>query len=117
VSASRLQPANTYGCLRRDISPFAEENGKVRIPQARPPPLNSVPPLVRRWQKACTSRGVMPSPPSPNAPSTQIDRICPLGHIRNVQSGETLYEPNDSAVPSFVVLSSRMEVLRRESER
>ena len=43
---------------------------------------------------------------------TQIDRIRPLGHIRGVQSGETLYKPNDSAVPLFVVLSGQMEVLR-----
>jgi len=42
----------------------------------------------------------------------QIDRIRPLGHIRGVQSRETLYKPNDSAVPFFVVLSGQMEVLR-----
>jgi thioredoxin reductase (NADPH) len=44
--------------------------------------------------------------------SAQIDRIRPLGHIRGVQSGERLYNPNDSAVPFFVVLSGQMEVLR-----
>jgi thioredoxin reductase (NADPH) len=44
--------------------------------------------------------------------STQIDRIRPLGHIRRVQRGETLFEPNDSAVPFFVVLSGAMEVSR-----
>jgi thioredoxin reductase (NADPH) len=60
----------------------------------------------------------MPSPPAANTPAfplltfTQIDRIRPLGHVRNVQGGETLYEPNDSAVPFFVVLSGQMEVLR-----
>jgi thioredoxin reductase (NADPH) len=48
----------------------------------------------------------------PRLTSTQIARIRPLGHIRNVQSGETLYKPNDSAVPFFVVLSGQMEVLR-----
>jgi thioredoxin reductase (NADPH) len=44
--------------------------------------------------------------------STQIDRIRPLGHIRNVQCGETLFEPNDLDVPFFVVLSGRMDVSR-----
>ena len=44
--------------------------------------------------------------------SAQIDRIRPLGHIRSVQSGETLFKPNDSAVPFFVVLSGQMEVSR-----
>jgi hypothetical protein len=83
----------------------------------------SVPPLVRGWQKACTTRGVMPSPLSPNAPdvgtqafavltAAQIDCIRPLGHIRRGQSGETLYKPNDSAAPFFVVLSGQMEKLR-----
>jgi thioredoxin reductase (NADPH) len=48
----------------------------------------------------------------PRLTSTQIDRIRPLGHIRSVQSGETLFEPNDSAVPFFVVLSGQMEVSR-----
>src|SRR6202020_1349361 len=44
--------------------------------------------------------------------SAQIDRIRPFGHIRIVQSGETLFEPNDSAVPFFVVLSGQMDVSR-----
>jgi hypothetical protein len=44
--------------------------------------------------------------------SAQIDRIRPLGHIRSVQSGETLFEPNDLDVPFFVVLSGQMDVSR-----
>jgi len=44
--------------------------------------------------------------------SAQIDRIRPLGHIRSVQSDETLFEPNDLTVPFFVVLSGAMEVSR-----
>ena len=65
----------------------------------------------------------MPPSPSLSAPDpntqafpvltpVQIDRIRPLGLIRGVQSGETLYQPNDSGVPFFVVLSGQMEVLR-----
>jgi thioredoxin reductase (NADPH) len=73
---------------------------------------------------------MIPSPPNPTAldaysqafprlTSTQIDRVRPVGHIRTVQSGETLFEPNDSAVPFFVVLSGQMEVSRPtlDSER
>lgn len=67
----------------------------------------SVPPLVRGWQKACTSRAVMASPLIPKAPDVdtqafavltpaQIGCIRPLGRIRRAQSGETLYKPNDS---------------------
>jgi len=65
----------------------------------------------------------MPPSPSLRAPDpntqafpvltpAQIDRIRPLGLIRGVQSGETLYQPNDSGVPFFVLLSGQMEVLR-----
>jgi len=44
--------------------------------------------------------------------ATQIDRIRPLGHIRSVQSGEALFQPNDSAVPFFVLLSGQMEIVQ-----
>jgi thioredoxin reductase (NADPH) len=42
----------------------------------------------------------------------QIDRIRPYGRIRHVQSGEILFEPNDAAVPFFVVLSGDMEIVQ-----
>jgi thioredoxin reductase (NADPH) len=48
----------------------------------------------------------------PRLTSTQIDRIRPLGRIRHVESGETLFRPNDFGVPFFVVLSGQMEVSR-----
>ncbi len=48
----------------------------------------------------------------PRLTPTQIDRIRPLGHIRVVESGETLFQPNDFNVPFFVVLSGQMEVSR-----
>src|ERR1700677_5179556 len=43
---------------------------------------------------------------------TQIDRIRPLGHVRNVQRGEILFEPNDTAVPFFVLLTGGMEIVQ-----
>jgi thioredoxin reductase (NADPH) len=44
--------------------------------------------------------------------SAQIDRIRPLGRLRNVQQGEILFEPNDTAIRFFVVLSGNMEIVQ-----
>ena len=42
----------------------------------------------------------------------QIDRIRPLGRVRHVQQGEILFEPNDTAIRFFVVLSGSMEIVQ-----
>ncbi len=42
----------------------------------------------------------------------QINRIRPLGRLRNVERGEILFEPNDTAVPFFVLLSGGMEIVQ-----
>jgi thioredoxin reductase (NADPH) len=42
----------------------------------------------------------------------QIDRIRPLGRSRKVQRGDILFEPNDTAVPFFVLLSGSMEIVQ-----
>jgi thioredoxin reductase (NADPH) len=42
----------------------------------------------------------------------QIDRIRPLGRLRKVQRGEILFEPDDTAVPFFVLLSGSMEIVQ-----
>jgi thioredoxin reductase (NADPH) len=44
--------------------------------------------------------------------SEQIDRIRPLGRLRQVQQGEILFEPNDTSTRFFVVLSGRMEIVQ-----
>jgi thioredoxin reductase (NADPH) len=44
--------------------------------------------------------------------SAQIDRIRPLGRLRNVQQGEILFEPDDTAIRFFVVLSGNMEIVQ-----
>jgi thioredoxin reductase (NADPH) len=44
--------------------------------------------------------------------NTQIARIRPWGRSRNVQRGEILFEPNDSAMPFFVLLSGAMEIVQ-----
>ena len=42
----------------------------------------------------------------------QINRIRPLGRSRKVHRGEILFEPNDTAVPFFVLLSGSMEIVQ-----
>jgi thioredoxin reductase (NADPH) len=42
----------------------------------------------------------------------QIDRIRPMGRSRSVHRGEILFEPNDTAVPFFVLLSGNMEIVQ-----
>jgi thioredoxin reductase (NADPH) len=52
----------------------------------------------------------------PALTSAQIDRIRPLGHSRQVRPGEILFEPNDMAVPFFVLLSGSMEIVQPSLE-
>jgi thioredoxin reductase (NADPH) len=42
----------------------------------------------------------------------QIDRIRPSAHVRNVQRGDILFAPGDTAVPFFVLLSGNMEIVQ-----
>ena len=42
----------------------------------------------------------------------QIERIRPMGRSRTVHSGEILFQPNDTAVPFFVLLSGQMEIVQ-----
>src|SRR5271170_5640357 len=42
----------------------------------------------------------------------QIDRIRPLARVRKVERGEILFEPGDTAMPFFVVLSGAMEIVQ-----
>ena len=37
--------------------------------------------------------------------AAQIDRVLPIGKVRQVQKGEILFEPGDTNVPFFVLLS------------
>jgi thioredoxin reductase (NADPH) len=60
----------------------------------------------------------IPSVPDPRTQAfpvltpAQIDRILPMGHSRSVLSGEILFQPDDTAVPFFVLLSGRMEIVQ-----
>jgi len=46
----------------------------------------------------------------------QIDRIRPIGHIRQVRSGEVLFEPNTTGVPFFVLLSGTLDIVQPSLE-
>jgi len=41
----------------------------------------------------------------------QINRVRPGSELRQVKRGEILFEPGDSSVPFFVVLSGGMEIV------
>jgi len=42
----------------------------------------------------------------------QLSRMRPLSKLRKVEAGEVLFEPGDSGVPFFVLLSGRMEIVQ-----
>ena len=48
----------------------------------------------------------------PALTSEQINRIRPFGHSRRVRPGEILFEPGDTMVPFFVLLSGSMEIVQ-----
>jgi thioredoxin reductase (NADPH) len=63
----------------------------------------------------------MASPPSaldartqafPALTAAQIGRIRACGEVRKVHRGEILFQPNDSNVPFFVLLSGGLEIVQ-----
>src|SRR5215472_13238795 len=48
----------------------------------------------------------------PTLTEEQLDRIRPLGRVRQVRRGNILFEPGDTAVPFYVLLSGRMEIVQ-----
>src|ERR1700722_8336502 len=44
--------------------------------------------------------------------AAQIDRVLPIGKVRQVQRGEILFEPGDTNVPFFVLLSGSIEIVQ-----
>jgi CRP-like cAMP-binding protein len=45
-------------------------------------------------------------------PETQIKRLCSSGELRKVNAGDILFEPGDTEVPFFVLLSGGMEIMQ-----
>lgn len=48
----------------------------------------------------------------PQLTPAQIDRIRPLGRVRSVRSGETLFEPSGDTIPFYVVLSGELKIVQ-----
>ena len=48
----------------------------------------------------------------PTLTESQIHRIRPTGKVRKVKPGEILFEPGDTQVPFFVILSGAMEIVQ-----
>ncbi len=48
----------------------------------------------------------------PTLTAAQINRIRPGGKLRQVEPGETLFQPDDTDVPFFVLLSGSMEIVQ-----
>jgi thioredoxin reductase (NADPH) len=48
----------------------------------------------------------------PTLTPAQINRIRPGGNVRQVAKGEILFEPGDTTVPFFVLLSGAMEIVQ-----
>lgn len=48
----------------------------------------------------------------PTLTQVQIKRLHPHGKVRKVEVGEILFEPGDTTVPFFVVLSGSMEIVQ-----
>jgi hypothetical protein len=47
----------------------------------------------------------------PTLTEAQIDRVRARSKLRRVEAGEILFEPDDTNVPFFVLLSARMEIV------
>ncbi len=47
----------------------------------------------------------------PTLTAAQIERLRPYGKVRSVKAGEVLFEPGDSNMPFFVVLSGALDII------
>jgi thioredoxin reductase (NADPH) len=48
----------------------------------------------------------------PTLTQAQINRLLPHGKVRKVEAGEILFEPGDTNIPFFVILSGSMEIVQ-----
>jgi thioredoxin reductase (NADPH) len=65
----------------------------------------------RRMINTVVSRETLPRA-FPALTDEQIDRLRPLGRVRHVRTGDVLFQPGDVAVPVFVLLSGRMQIVQ-----
>jgi thioredoxin reductase (NADPH) len=50
----------------------------------------------------------------PHLTSAHIDRLRPWGKVRKVEPGEVLFQPGDTNVPFFVLLSGSIEIIQTD---
>src|SRR5262249_42346377 len=66
---------------------------------------------------------IMIAPPLPSLPDpltqtfplltqVQINRLLPHGTVRKVKTGEVLFEPGDTNIPFYVILSGTLEIVQ-----
>jgi thioredoxin reductase (NADPH) len=71
---------------------------------------------MRQWgMSTLLPRTSVPDPRTdlfPVLTQPQIDRIRPRGQVRQVKAGEILFEPNQAAIPFFVLLSGKMDIVQ-----
>jgi len=70
---------------------------------------------MRQWTMASPPRPSAPNPRTdlfPVLTKEQIDRIRPRGHVRRVKAGEILFEPNQTGILFFVLLSGKMDIVQ-----
>ena len=48
----------------------------------------------------------------PTLTGEQIERIRSMGHVRQVRAGDILFQPGDTVIPFFVLLSGSMEIVQ-----
>lgn len=65
----------------------------------------------QRMANTVGSRDTLPRA-FPTLTGEQVDRIRPLGRVRQVRTGDVLFQPGDVAVPFFVLLSGCMEIVQ-----
>ena len=54
----------------------------------------------------------VPTRSTPILTAAEISRVRPFGKLRQVEKGEILYEPGDTNVPFFILVSGSMEILQ-----
>ncbi len=75
-------------------------------------PVDAVPAVPTHNFPGLSAGPVDRSQAFPKLTPEQIDRIRPIGKLRHVEVGEILFEPGDTSVPLFVMLSGAMEIVQ-----
>src|SRR5208282_543932 len=53
----------------------------------------------------------------PHLTAAQVDRVRPYGKVREVKEGEILFQPGDTGIHFYVVLSGTLQIMQTEGTR